>query len=136
MPTAGYISPDWFDQEQEALFGKVWTFAGMAEDLTEPGDYLTVEAGRYPLVLLCGKDGEVRAFHNVCRHRGSKLLEGSGNIEDAEVVVAPSHDLQAGGKAVFGKSGRHRNSRALADATERCRHVERMVSASVVHELE
>ena len=80
MPTAGYISPDWFDQEQEELFGKVWSFAGMTEDLTEPGDYLTVEAGRYPLVLLCGKDLELRAFHNVCRHRGSKLLESSGNV--------------------------------------------------------
>jgi choline monooxygenase len=79
MPTAGYTSPEWFDREQEMLFGKVWTFAGMTEDLSEPGDYVCIEAGRYPLVLLLDKNRELRAFHNICRHRGAKLLDGSGN---------------------------------------------------------
>ncbi|MFP6742703.1 MAG: aromatic ring-hydroxylating dioxygenase subunit alpha [Alphaproteobacteria bacterium] len=79
MPTAGYTSPAWFDQEQEMLFGKVWSFAGMTEDLSEPGDYVCVEAGPYPLVVLLDKNRELRAFHNICRHRGSKLLDGSGN---------------------------------------------------------
>jgi phenylpropionate dioxygenase-like ring-hydroxylating dioxygenase large terminal subunit len=79
MPTAGYTSPEWFDQEQEFLFGQTWTFAGMTEDLTEPGDYLCIEAGRYPVVLICDRNRKLRAFHNICRHRGAKLLDGSGN---------------------------------------------------------
>ena len=79
MPVKGYICEQWFARERDALFGRVWTFAGMTEDLTGPGDYLCVQAGNNPIVLLRDRENVLRAFHNVCRHRGSQLLEGSGN---------------------------------------------------------
>lgn len=79
MPPEAYTSEAWFTREQEQLFGKNWYFAGMADDLPEVGDYLCVQVGPNPLVVIRGNDGEVRAFHNLCRHRGAQLLEGTGN---------------------------------------------------------
>ena len=70
MPIEAYTSDDWFSREQQELFGKVWAFAGMTEDLKLPGDYKCVQAGRYPIVVLRDQRSELRAFHNLCRHRG------------------------------------------------------------------
>ena len=80
LPPRGYTTADWFAREQEGLFGKVWNYAGFTGDLAAPGDYLCVAAGRAPLVVLRDETGELRAFHNICRHRGSQLLEGSGSV--------------------------------------------------------
>lgn len=80
LPLEAYTGAEWFRREQETLFAHSWVFAGMTEDLKDPGDYLAVEAGTIPLFLLRGHDGELRAFHNVCRHRGVRLLEGRGNV--------------------------------------------------------
>lgn len=79
LPTVAYTSEDWFEREQRELFGRVWNFAGMAEDLADPGDYVCVQAGLEALIVVRGEDGQLRAFHNLCRHRGSRLLEGTGN---------------------------------------------------------
>ena len=83
MPIEAYTSDHWFSREQQELFGKVWTFAGMTEDLKAPGDYRCVQAGRYPIVILRDQASELRAFHNLCRHRGSQLLQGTGNAGSA-----------------------------------------------------
>jgi len=74
-----YISDDWHRREQQELFGRVWTFVGFTGDFRETGDYRCVNAGVFPLVVLRDRDGALRAYHNLCRHRGSRLLEGSGN---------------------------------------------------------
>lgn len=79
LPPEAYTSQEWFDREMEHLFGRVWSFAGMTDDLTDPGDYVCVTAGRQPIVVLRDGTGTLRAFHNICRHRGAQLLEGSGN---------------------------------------------------------
>ena len=82
MPVEGYTSQEWFDREQEELFSKVWTFGCTMDDVKNPGDYKTVQVGKYAMIIVHGHDGEVRAFHNICRHRGSQLVEnGSGTIE-------------------------------------------------------
>ena len=80
LPVEAYTTADWFERERAELFGRVWAFAAMTEDLAEPGDFVSLQAGRYPLVVLCDGKGVLRAFHNVCRHRGSRLLEGAGNV--------------------------------------------------------
>lgn len=82
LPNAAYTSEDWFRREQRQLFRKSWTFAAMADDLS-PGDYLTTEVGGQPVILLRDREGELRAFHNVCRHRLSRLLEGRGKLNRA-----------------------------------------------------
>ena len=61
----------------------------MVDDLPEAGDYRTLKVGRCPLVVIRGKDGALRCFHNVCRHRGMQPLEGAGNA--ARGVVCPYH---------------------------------------------
>jgi phenylpropionate dioxygenase-like ring-hydroxylating dioxygenase large terminal subunit len=81
LPALAYTSESWFQREREELFAKTWTFAGMAEDVSAPGDYITLECGNAALVVLRDLNGRLRAFHNVCRHRGARLLEGSGNIQ-------------------------------------------------------
>ena len=65
LPTEAYTTDAWFDREQRELFGCVWNFAGMREDLSKPGDYLCVQAGVFPLVLIQGDDRELRAFHKL-----------------------------------------------------------------------
>lgn len=79
MPVEGYTCDQWYAREQDELFGKVWTFAGFTEDLAGPGDYLCLDAGNNPIVVLRDGKNVLRAFHNVCRHRGAQLLRGSGN---------------------------------------------------------
>lgn len=80
LPAAAYISEAWFRREQAELFGKVWQFCGMIEDLQRPGDYRCFELAGMPFVLLRDDRNELRGFHNICRHRGARLLEGSGNV--------------------------------------------------------
>src|SRR6185437_13012243 len=80
LPIEAYTSEAWFRREQAELFGRVWVFAAMAEDLKKPGDYKVVQTGRASLILLRDREGALRAFHNSCRHRGTRLLEGEGNV--------------------------------------------------------
>ena len=81
LPVECYTSEAWFEREQKELFNKVWTFACTFEDVSQPGDYYATQVGEFPIVVIHGRDGTLRAFHNICRHRGSILLEGQGNIE-------------------------------------------------------
>jgi choline monooxygenase len=80
LPADAYFSPDWFEREMRDLFGRSWVFAGIASDLAQPGAYVTARAGYHPLVVVRGEDGVLRGFHNICRHRGAQLLEGSGIV--------------------------------------------------------
>jgi len=81
LPPRAYYAADWYEWEQATLFGARWALVAAADELTEPGDYVTATVGRAPLVMLVGHDGELRAFHNLCRHRGMVLLNGSGRVE-------------------------------------------------------
>jgi phenylpropionate dioxygenase-like ring-hydroxylating dioxygenase large terminal subunit len=81
LPAEAYTSENWYERERKELFGKTWAFAGMVEDVKDPGDYITVQSGNASLVVLRDMNGRLRAFHNVCRHRGARLLEGTGNIQ-------------------------------------------------------
>lgn len=80
LPVEAYTSEAWHKREQRELFARSWVFAGMVEDLEAPGDYRIVGAGAASLILLRDDAGHLRAFHNVCRHRGTRLLEGRGNV--------------------------------------------------------
>jgi choline monooxygenase len=78
-----YLAPEVLDRELHTIFSRTWQYAGHVGDLPEPGRYLTATAGDQPVLVLRGDDGEVRAFRNVCRHRGSQLLTGSGRCKKA-----------------------------------------------------
>lgn len=90
LPVEAYLSQDWFDREQREIFSKTWRFAGFAEDISEPGQYLSVQAGLNNLFIVMGRDRRLRAFHNVCRHRGTQLLRAVGKTRKA--ITCPYHD--------------------------------------------
>ena len=94
LPREAYASLDWFEREQRELFGRSWVFAGLVSDLAEPGDYLTVDAGVHQLFVVCDRNRDLKAFHNLCRHRGAQLLEGQGNL--SRRVVCPYHSWSYG----------------------------------------
>jgi glycine betaine catabolism A len=70
------ISQEFFDLEREAIFKRAWLNVGRVEQLARNGSYFTKELGvaRTSVVIVRDKEGEIRAFHNVCRHRGNKLV--------------------------------------------------------------
>lgn len=84
-----YMSQEWFDREKRELFGKVWQFGGLVEDIANPGDFVTVQAGPHPLMVMRGPDGNLRAFHNICRHRGTQLLRTIGKAKKS--IICPYH---------------------------------------------
>lgn len=82
------ISPEYYELERRAVFGRTWLNIGRVEQIPRAGNYFTKEldAAGTSVVVVRGQDGEVRAFHNICRHRGNKLVwndypreETSGN---------------------------------------------------------
>lgn len=84
-----YITNEWLDREQVDLFGKSWVFVGTSADFASSGDYMAVQAGAFPLFILRLKEGTLSAFHNICRHRGTTLLEGKGNT--GKSIICPYH---------------------------------------------
>lgn len=90
LPVEAYTSQEWFDMEQKYIFGETWQFAGLIEDIRDPGDYITVQCGFTNLLVVKGRDQRLRAFHNMCRHRGTQLLRAVGKKQKA--ITCPYHD--------------------------------------------
>ena len=78
-----YREPRVHEAELARVIERSWQLAGHVNRVSEPGDYLTVQVGTQPVLVMRDRDGELRAFRNVCRHRGSRLLSGSGNCGKA-----------------------------------------------------
>ena len=75
-----------FKAEMKYIFHKQWVFAGHSLQLSEIGDYITLNVGLCPIVIIKSKSGEIKAYHNVCRHRGLKLFENyTGKIETQNI---------------------------------------------------
>lgn len=90
LPQAAYIDPEIFDVDLERIYRRHWLLAGPTCRLPHPGDYFTYEIANDSLVILRDDDGEIRAHHNVCRHRGSRIcLEEQGH---AKRLVCPYHN--------------------------------------------
>lgn len=70
------VSPEFFELEREAIFKRAWLNVGRIEQLSRTGSYFTkeIEAARTSVIVVRDRDGEINAFHNVCRHRGNKLM--------------------------------------------------------------
>jgi len=69
-----YTSREIFDLDLDVIFGRHWIFAGLEAEAPQPGDYRRLDIGAPSVILVRGDDGEMRAFHNVCRHRGAQLV--------------------------------------------------------------
>jgi Rieske 2Fe-2S family protein len=81
LPGTAYTDPPTFAAEQERIFERMWNCVALAADLAGPGAYRTVTVGRESVVLVRGRDATLRAFLNVCRHRGARLCtEAEGQL--------------------------------------------------------
>jgi phenylpropionate dioxygenase-like ring-hydroxylating dioxygenase large terminal subunit len=78
IPFDWYSDPSVLRLEQERIFRRSWQYAGHTGQLVETGSFFTCDLGGVPVVLVRDEAGEVRGFHNVCRHRGSLVCEGEG----------------------------------------------------------
>jgi phenylpropionate dioxygenase-like ring-hydroxylating dioxygenase large terminal subunit len=78
IPASRYTSRDWEDLESERLWTRVWQIACTEDCVPEPGDYWEYEIGPLSIFVLRDEEGVLRAFKNVCPHRGTSLIKGSG----------------------------------------------------------
>ena len=91
LPGRYYADSALYAAEQQRIFGRLWTCIGLAQQLAEPGDYCTTELAGEPIFVVRGQDGQLRAFLNVCRHRGARLCtEPCGRLE-SRVIQCPYH---------------------------------------------
>lgn len=90
LPVDAYTSQEWLDIEMKHIFSQTWQFAGLIEDVAEPGDFISVQAGLNNIFIVKGRDNRLRAFHNMCRHRGTQLLRAVGKAKKA--ITCPYHD--------------------------------------------
>lgn len=79
VSTEPYISPEFYELERERVFGRAWLAMGRAEQVPEPGSYIVreLEVCNASVLIVRQKDGEVRAFHNVCSHRQNLVMNSS-----------------------------------------------------------
>jgi phenylpropionate dioxygenase-like ring-hydroxylating dioxygenase large terminal subunit len=89
LPGWLYFDPEFFAAEQRAFLRAAPQVVCHENEIPQPGDWRTIEYLSESVVVMRGDDGAVRAFSNVCRHRGSRLLDGSGGC--AKVVTCPYH---------------------------------------------
>jgi phenylpropionate dioxygenase-like ring-hydroxylating dioxygenase large terminal subunit len=78
LPWSWYFDPEILRLEQDVIFRRSWQYVGHLGQVAEPGSYFASRAGDVPVAVTRSQDGELRAFLNVCRHRGSVLVEGEG----------------------------------------------------------
>ncbi len=90
LPREAYTDQKWFETEMNSIFGQSWQFAGFIEDLQEEGDYLTLQCGYQNIMVIKNAKMKLKAFHNLCRHRGTQLLKTTGKRQ--KVITCPYHD--------------------------------------------
>src|SRR5262249_51520320 len=80
IPAAWDFDPEIYAAERQAVFGGTWQCVGRTDQLAGPGQFLTAEIAGEPNLVVRGEDGILRAFHNVCRHRGARVaIESCGH---------------------------------------------------------
>jgi len=86
--SARYLDESFAQREVEQVFKRAWLVAGAAHSVPRTGDYFVFERLGESIVVVRDERGTVRAFHNTCRHRGSKLCEGHGRVD---AIACPYH---------------------------------------------
>ena len=88
LPARFYHDPEIWAHEKEAIFYKTWNYAGHVSQVAEPGQFLTVRIHEQNIFVAHTRTGELRAFYNVCPHRGHELLSGTGK---KNIITCPYH---------------------------------------------
>ena len=89
LPQPFYTDPEFFRIDMESIWYRDWLFAGHVVEIPKPGDWFTMRVGAYSLIVIRGRDGQVRALHNSCRHRGSILCKTERG--SAKRLICPYH---------------------------------------------
>ena len=84
IPTKTYYDPAIFVEETEQIFRRHWGFACLTTEVTRPGAYLTANIGG-DNVIVVRDENQLRAFHNVCLHRGAEIVSGVGTATEFSV---------------------------------------------------
>ncbi|AOI94581.1 MULTISPECIES: aromatic ring-hydroxylating oxygenase subunit alpha [Burkholderia] len=109
-----YTSEEIFALDMEAIFHQHWIQVAVEPDIPEPGDYLTVELGGDSILIVRDDDMEIRAFHNVCRHRGARLCnEDKGSVGN---IVCPYHSW------TYNLTGQLMFAEHMGEQFDRCKH--------------
>ncbi|WP_407975685.1 aromatic ring-hydroxylating oxygenase subunit alpha [Brucella pseudogrignonensis] len=98
-----YTDPDFYKLDLENIFYRDWLFVGHDCELPKTGSYMTVQVGAYPVVIVRDAQGGIRAFHNSCRHRGSRICSAEKGI--AAKLVCPYHQwtYELDGRLLFAR---------------------------------
>jgi phenylpropionate dioxygenase-like ring-hydroxylating dioxygenase large terminal subunit len=91
VPAGPYYRADYFELEREAIFKRTWLNIGHVCELPEPGAFIVrqLDFANASILITRGKDGVIRAFHNVCTHRGTQLVSDKGGIRST--FTCPYH---------------------------------------------
>ena len=89
LPSRYYTDPEIFELEKEKIFHRSWTYLCHASQVRNAGDYVADSVAGQGVFAVRGRDGELRAFHNVCQHRAHELVRGSGTSK--AVITCPYH---------------------------------------------
>ncbi|MFS0736173.1 aromatic ring-hydroxylating dioxygenase subunit alpha [Sphingomonas sp. 1P06PA] len=87
-----YWTTEWMERERTHLWAKVWNWAGRVEQIPDAGDFITFEIGRESFIITRNEDGDIRAFFNLCPHRGNRLVQGEGSVSGG--FTCPFHRWQ------------------------------------------
>lgn len=115
MPNDAYVSKDYFHFERDNVIARTWACIGFSADLPEKGFVKPVDFMDLPLVIMRNRQGEIQVFHNVCSHRGMKLVQEAGTIQG--MIRCPYHswtyDLDGNLKGTphIGGTGVHKDER-------------------------
>src|SRR5262249_2223695 len=82
LPARCYTDAAYLSLEQRRIFNRAWQLVGRLDQVSEPGAYFTDDVVGEPIVVVRGQDGELRGFHNVCRHRAGPVAQGSGRCKN------------------------------------------------------
>ncbi len=98
-----YTDPDFYKLDLELIWYRDWLFVGHDCELPRPGSFLTVQIGDYPVVIVRDREGKIRAFHNSCRHRGSRVCTTAKGTQAR--LVCPYHQwtYDLDGKLLFAR---------------------------------
>lgn len=88
LVSEAYTEAGWADLEREAVFKKTWQWVCHSEKLRAPGSYIAVDVAGQPICLVRDKEGELRGFYNVCKHRAHQILKGEGTTRR---LMCPYH---------------------------------------------
>ena len=118
-----YCSPEFHRIEQQRVFAGSWIAVGTVDQVERPGQVLLAEVAERPIIVTRNRDGALRAFHNVCRHRATKLLTADCDLGRSKKIRCPYHswtydlDGRCLGTPLFEGSDIPRSQRGVFDTS-------------------